>query len=509
MKEQVLIGVDIGTTSIKAVAFTPSGQAVKKVAVPTPTHYPQANWAHYEPGEVWDAISSGLRDLMNGLPEQCEPAGVAFASMAEAAVPVTKKGEACYPAIAWFDNRTQAQADWWRKEIGEGQTAEITGLPVNPIFGALKLSWLKQNEPAIFTHIDAWLNMADYAVFKLTGVQATDYSLASRTLLFDIKQKAWSERLLSAAGLPIDIFAEAVPSGLKVGEVNARASKETGLPEGLPVVSGGHDHVCAALALSIVESGTIFDSIGTAESLFMSVDEPRLGPAITSRGIAHGVHVAPDRYYAMSGLGYSGGTIDWARQTVLSTFTSSEEAFNKLIRLAEAIPAGSEGVYFLPQLRQANPPQLNPSAKAAFLGLRSHHTAGHLLRAVIEGVAYAYQYALDNMLDAFALEPKRIVATGGGTQNALLITIKNDLFGQPLFIADNIEATCLGAAMLAGIGAGVYESFQDAGDRVTMHLHERMPTMDMHHFYRERFERVHLNLYGALADVHKLIDDQS
>ncbi len=501
--KQALIGVDLGTTSIKAIAFLPDGTQLAKVTTPTKTHYPRPSWAYYEPDEIWQAICAVLSKLMADLERDIVPVAITFASMAEAAVPLDAKGEPTYPIITWFDRRTLPQAEWWQAEIGHDTTALITGLPIKPVFGILKLLWLRDNEPEAFKRTEKWLNMADYGAYRLCAAQTTDYSLASRMLLLDLKHKTWSQTLLDAIDLPMSVFGESVPSATLIGHVHAEAAAATGLPEGLPVCSGGHDHVCGAFALGITNPGDVFDSMGTAESIMIATDTPNLDPTVTIRGVSQGIHVVANRYYGMSGMSFSGGSVDWIRRVLLSKTlgqSSSGLSFEALIELARQAPVGSGGLFFLPHLRGANAPFNNVQARGAFVGISSHAETGHFARAVLEGVAYEAQRILENLIGAFELTPKRAIATGGSTRNELLMQIKANLYGQAITIPNVDEATCLGAAMLAGVGAGIYQDFTEASQQVgyTTRLIKSEP--EQHKFYRQRYETVYLGLYDALRN---------
>lgn len=500
--QPALIGVDIGTTNIKAVAFALNGSELAKTSIPTQTHYPRPEWAYYEPEEIWRAICTVLRQIVQQLPTGVTPASIAFASMGEAAVPVDAQGNPTYPAIAWFDRRTQPQLAWWREHVGEETVARIAGLPFNPIFGVNKLMWLRDNEPDAFRRTVRWLNMADYGAFRLSGAQATDYSLASRTMVLDVAQVRWSAHLLDAVGFDHSLFAELVPSGTQVGRVHATAAAETGLPIGLPVASGGHDHVCGALALGISEPGDLFDSMGTAESLFVAAEKAQPGPEVVAVGLAQGIHTAPNRAYIMGGVYFSGGCVDWVRQLLLSHGNGSYET---LLAMAADAPLGSGGVTFLPHLRGGNPPHIDPQSRGAFIGLSSDTGPGHVARAVLEGLAYEYQQAYDSMVKTFGFSPGRILATGGGARNPLWLRIKASLMGRPLTIAQVDEAVCLGAAMLGGVGAGVYAGFEDAAARVRYATEVVEPDVTWHELYQARYREVFLPLYGVLRDVNHVV----
>lgn len=510
--KQTLIGIDIGTTNIKAVAFGVNGDELSKATTPTRTHSPQAGWAYFEPNEIWTDICAVLRKVIADLPAESEPAGVAFTSFGEAAAPLDKHGQPVYEMISWFDQRTQAQSDWWAETVGVEQTARITGLPVKPVFGILKLLWLRENEPQKFAQIDRWLNTADYGAYRLCGAQATDYSLASRMMVLDLKERAWSSTLLDAIEIPQSMLGQLVPSGTLLGHVHAEAAAETGLPEGLPVSAGGHDHICGSMALGITKTGDVFDSIGTAEAVMVLTDEPVLHPTITQQGVGQGIHVYPNRSYAMCGLQFAGGSMEWVRQLLFAEkrggdFGSDESSFPQMLDAARAVPPGSEGVFFLPHLLRANPPAVDLKSRGAFIGMSPDTGRGTLARAVFEGLAYEAQQSQDVMTDVLNVKLERLIATGGGTRNDLFMQIKADLAGHPITIPDVDEATCLGAAILAGVGAGVYRNFEDAGEQIRYTSHTVAPNLDRHAFYQERYATVYQQLYAALKTINHQISE--
>lgn len=414
---RALVGLDIGTTGIKAVAFDAAGTELAKVAEETPTHRTADGGGEYLAEEIWDSCCRVIRRVNRMLDEDGhEPVAIAAASIGESGVPLDPNGVATHPIIAWFDRRTEDQVHWWREHVGEERTTEITALPTRPVFGMLKLVWTREHAPEAFARTTRWLNMADYAAFRLSGAMITDHSLASRTLAFDIIEREWSTELLDAAAIPASMLGDLVPSGQVVGHVHDDAASATGLPTGTPVVSGGQDHVCAALALGITEPGDLLDSIGTAEALFMITDGPDCTGPIASAGISQGAHVVPGRTYAMTGLAQGGGRIDSVRRKL-----------------------GLEW--------------------DAFLALAAKGGPAH---DVVEEVALVSQAAIDRLIEAVGRQPTRHLATGGGARNDLLLERKRAIGGRPIEVPDVGEATCLGAALLAGAGIGIYPSVLEA-----------------------------------------------
>ena len=505
--QTVILGVDIGTTNLKALAFSPDGNELARAAVSTPTQYPHPDWAEFDHDSLWGALVTIIRDVVAQLAGTAEFAAIAFTGMAEAGFPLDKNGNPLHAAIAWFDRRVLPQMEQWQNIIGPDRTARITGLPIAPAAGILRPLWLRDNHPELFAGTKFWLNLPDYAAYRLSGIMATEYSLASRMMVLDIDTRQWSDSLLNSVELDTSLFGQLVPSAVQIGSVHQAAADLTGLPVDLPVCSAGHDHLCAAAGLGVTEPGDIFDSIGTAEAIVATLDRRIEDPGVVTSGIAQGIHVIPERYYAISGNTFGGGSIDWTRQLLHNALPDQKQSFEAMIQMADQVPPGSGGVFFLPHLRQANPPIMDPFSRGAFVGLSSDCGPGHLARAVMEGLAFEYQRILDEVCERFQLAGKRLVAAGGGTRNSLFMQIKSDVSGLPLVIPDIDEATCLGAALAAGIGAGVYDDYTDASDQLNITQKIIEPDMLNHHLYRERYEEVFVNLYGALKPANHTISN--
>ncbi len=504
-REPVLLGLDVGTTNFKAVAFDLAGRPVAHSSTSTITHYPQPGWAYYDPDEVWEGIAGIISEVTASLGEEYRVAGVAACSMGEAAVPVDARGGWLYPAIAWFDNRTIEQAEWWQEHLGADRIFQMTGLSLQPIFGLNKIMWLRDHEPEAYTQMVSWLNMADYVAFKLSGAKATDYSLASRTMALDLQRRRWSQELLEAAGVRADIFPRLIPSGERVGSVTAEAAQATGLPSGTPVVSGGHDHICGALAVGVTQPGDLLDSMGTAEALILSLDQPILESELGRAGYTEGVHVAPDQYYILSAIYTSGASVDWMRDVLLP---DSPQPYAELQSLAASAPAGSLGVFFVPHLRMADAPHDDPLARGAFIGLSTDSGREAMARAVLEGLAYGARHTIDVVTRMVETSIQRYKIIGGGSRNQLLLAIKAAVLNRALTAVGVEEATTLGAALLAGIGTGLYSDVDDALSHMVYDQTTVEPDAESATDYEARYQKVYLHTYQALRDLHHVISQE-
>jgi xylulokinase len=498
----LLIGLDIGTTNVKAVVYEPDGRTVARASVPTVTHYPRPTWAYYKPAELWSCAVQVLREAIARLDDPRRIAGVAVASMAEAGVPLGGDGEPVYEAIAWFDRRTIPQRDWLGRQIGEDVLFARTGLSLQPIWSLCKLLWIKENEPDVWKRSTCWLNIADFIAFRLSGEPATDWSLASRTLAFDIRQRVWDRDILAASGVPAEMMAPAVASGTRIGSVLPEVAAITGLPAGTAVAAGGHDHVCGALAAGVVRRGQILDSMGTAEALFVPLDAPLANPELGRLGYTQGAHVAPGYYYVNGGIYTSGASVQWFRDAL------GDIDHETLIAEAEAAPVGSLGATFIPHLRLANAPHPDGRARAAFVGLTTDATRGTLARAVLEGLAYEGRSTLEPLFGLAGLEEiPSISVIGGGAKNDLLLRIKASVMKTTLRVLDVEEATALGAAILGGLGAGVYRDVPDALTQIRSQPTLVEPQPEAARLYDAFFRDVYQLIYDALRPLNHRIHE--
>ncbi|MBS10219.1 MAG: carbohydrate kinase [Gemmatimonadetes bacterium] len=498
----LLAGLDVGTTNIKALICEPDGSVIATASTPTPTHYPRSGWAHYDPHEIWSAVCDVLTDATGQLRTPARVGGIAVASVGETGYPVDSAGNPTYKGIAWFDGRSKDQAAWLAEHVGAEKVYATCRMSLQPIYGLCKLLWIRDNEPDVLARTATWLNSADYVAFRLSGKKATDHSLASRALLFDVDRRDWAYDLLDACQLPDRILAPIKPSGEAIGNVTIEASSLTGLPTSTTVSTGGHDHVCGAFGVGVIDPGTVLNSLGTAEAHFLPITKPLNRPEVAAQGYSVGGHVARDQYYAIGGLYSSGGSVDWVSRLLGSLDHAT------MLDQAAQVPPGSGGVHFLPHLRIANPPFGDAPSRGAFVGLTGDVDQATLYRAVLEGIAMEAKLCMDGLLSYADIDiPERIVAIGGSTRNALLMSIKSAVYGKTITVSETEEGTALGAALLAGLGCGVYNDAQDVARQVKHQTREISPDPEL----VERYQQVlvtYTNVYPALKALNALIDKQ-
>ncbi len=496
MAEPLLLGIDIGTTNIKTILFDPTGATVAHASVRTPTHYPRPNWAYFDPEETWNAVVQGLRTVTSQV-DATRIAGMAVASYGETGVPLDEHGQPLYEAIAWFDGRTAPQAAWLETQIGQEALFAITGSAIQPIFTLCKLLWLRDNEPTILPRTRHWLNMADYIAYRLCGVPATDLSLASRMLCLDLGKRQWATDLINAVGINPTILAPLQQSGTPLGPVLPAVARATGLPTSAMVAVGGHDHIVGALALGVTKVGDMLDSIGTAEAIMLPMDEPVRDVNFGRQGYSQGIHAA-GHYYALGGLYTAGVCIDWFREN----FANGAD-YGALIAAANEVTAGSLGAFFIPHLRLANSPNVDPLARGAFIGLHTDMKQATLFRAILEGLSYEIRFSLEPVLRYMKLsQVGKVYVAGGGAHNDLYTRIKASILNHPLTVVSAKESTALGAAVLGGIGAGVYADIPTALAQLRYEQETEMPVAAEAAFYERAFREVYEQVYAALRPLH-------
>jgi len=494
----LLLGVDVGTTNCKAGVFDESGRMVRFCKSGTITHHDADGAAWYDPEQLWQGIAQIIRNATADLAEGERIDAVSVASMGEAGVPVDAHNQPLYPIISWFDPRSMPQADQIERVIGRERAFRITGLDIGPIFSVPKIMWLRSNEPEVFRRTARWLCITDLVYLKLAGVHATDYSIASRTMAFDITRGQWSEEILGPLELDASLFPEPVPAGSLVGCITAEAAGATGLLEGTPVVAGGHDHLCGSLASGILLGRRVFDSSGTSESIHTLV-EPGSELLSAQQGFRIGRYVDPRFLYVAGGIVSSGVCVDWALG-----ISGGEMSYRDAMCAAAGAAPGSRGLLFLPHMRGSGAPHWDPRSRGAILGLTPSHTRAEIMRSVIEGLCFEVRIILEAMSELVEDEVDGLTVMGGGASSSFWQQTKADITGLPVEVPDVSEATAMGAAMLAGIGIGVYTDTRNASTRTYRSKHTYQPRSENRLAYDQLYS-AYREFYPAVADLsHRL-----
>ncbi len=511
-----LAAIDIGSTSTKAFLFDLSGRVVSSASAPMIVeHTDEANpsWAFWHPERVWESVCAVLRKALSATPVLPAAAGAAVLGVAVTGLgmdglPVDGDGQWLYPFISWHCTRTEPQSRRWSELVGRKRVFALSGKQVQPFDTVYRLLWMQEFRPEILRSADRWLLIEDWVNFKLCGSRATDFSMASTTSLFDQHERAWSEELVAAAGVKARLLPDALPSGTRIGTVSPGASRETALRAGTPVYLGGHDYLCAALAAGAFQPGVVLDITGTWELAVRATDHPVLSNDAFKTGLTVESHVARNMY-CTTGFAVSADMTEWYRREFC--YEERERAaisgcadWQCIMEGPEEAPTGANGVFFLPHFSGAGSPANDSRSLGAFVGLHNGVTKACLARAMFEGLNYQSRQLIEAVASSAGGPVERIVVTGGAARNSFWMQNKADIIGQPIDVSDTEEATALGAAILAGIGAGVYSSESEAYERTRAAVRTIEPDMESAEQY-ERYYRIFESVYPALRGVNETI----
>ncbi|HEY0755739.1 MAG TPA: FGGY family carbohydrate kinase [Ktedonobacteraceae bacterium] len=466
-----LVGIDVGTTNTKTVIFdVESGRICAVGSSRTVTRHPKPAWSEFDAEDLWGTVLQSIQAAI----QQCEQperiGAVSVASMGESAFPLAADGTILYAAIAWYDQRTAAETQWWETTVGREKLFNITGHIPQAMFGVNKLFWLRNNVPQVFERIHHWLSIEDFVLWKLSGSFATDYSIASRTMLFEQSTLTWSEELLRQAGLPAAWFSPAFPSGTAIGNVRKEVAEKTGIPQQAIVATGGHDHLCGALAAGVTRQGHLLESIGTASVILAVSDTFAPQSDLLAAGCTSYAYVVENTYVTLGMLNLAGGALEWivallygqGKQEIISA-----EIYAQALREAAEVPPGSRGVTILPAFLGAGTPYGRSSASGSILGLAPSHKRPELVRALIEGLAFWLRDNTELFCKLGIAQPQpAITVIGGATQATPLLQIKAEVTGCTVRVPQIIEAAATGAALLAGMGAHIFRSAEEAASSV-------------------------------------------
>ncbi|HET7678338.1 MAG TPA: xylulokinase [Candidatus Limnocylindrales bacterium] len=450
-----VLALDVSTTATKALLVDDAGGIAGVAASEYPFAAPRPGWSEQDPALWWTASLQAIREVLaTSAVDPASVAAVGLSGQMHGLVLLDAAGDVIRPAILWNDQRTQRQCDAMRAAVGRERLIALTGNDALTGFTAPKILWLRDEEPEALRRTRRILLPKDYVRFRLTGEAATDCADGSGTILFDLAARAWSDEVLAALGID-PAWLPRVAEGPQVSAVIGRAAADdTGLPAGTPVVAGGGDQAANAVGLGVVEAGQVALSVGTSGVVFVATDRPVVEPDGRLHAFCHAV---PGRWHLMGVMLSAAGSLRWFRDAFAPGVT-----FERLVEAAAGVPAGSEGLLFLPYLVGERTPHPDPDARGAFVGLTVRHGLAHLTRAVLEGVAFGLRDSLE-LVRAVMREPiPSVRASGGGTRSLLWRQILADVLEVPLETTVTSEGAAYGAALLAAVGAGWYTSVAEA-----------------------------------------------
>jgi xylulokinase len=448
MSSPLLMGVDLGTSSTKTVVIDPSGNILSLAAQEYSFDTPRPGWAEQDP-EVW--LQAALGTMRRALIQADVPperiAAVGLSGQMHGTVCVDARGRVVRPAIIWADQRSREQVARVYRQLGRERLGEWTANPLATGFMLATWLWLREHEPQT-EHATAQLLLPkDYVRYRLTGELGSEPSDASSTLLFDTARRRWSTALLEALEIDPGLLPPVHESAEVAGGLQAEVAGASGLRPGTPVVYGGADQSLQALGHGIVEPGVVSCTIGTGGQIFAPAAEPVYDRSLRLHLLCHAL---PDTWHLMAAILSAGLSLKWLRDRVFE-----QRSYQALAEMATEVAPGAEGLFFLPHLAGERTPHMDPQAQGAWVGLTLRHHRGHMVRAVMEGVVLALRQGFELMLE-LGVPAERVVASGGGTQHPLWLQLQADILKRPIYQTQTKEAAAVGAALLAGVGVGIY-----------------------------------------------------
>ena len=503
--QQALLSIDIGSTSIKAAAFTVGGEQIIAEKKAMQYHTDNKGLLYVQPDEVWESVIAVLKGTAAFLKNGYCVAGISVTGMGNDGVPIDREGKWVFPVIPWKCNRTAAQLEDLTNTFGLEAYYLITGLQARTVDTVFKLMWLKDHETEIYNKIYKWLMIEDYVNYRLCGSMVTDFSIACTTGLFDIKHRCWSKELALAFGLRLDMLPDIAQSGTVIGAISNEASEGTGLPAGIPIVLGGWDIQCAALTLKSGNDEHVIDTMGTWETVNIVSSSLILNKETFVQGFNACCHVLPGRYtYPVFLL--SSSVVEWYidnhyKANCLPGDITSDEVYQAFISDIEKSPPCANGLLFMPHIKGCFFPGSDPKSLGAYVGIGSATTREDFARALIEGLCYMSREVITKYEKILGKSLINIMVSGGGIRNDTWMQIKADVYGRKICLSNVVETTALGAAVIAGIGTGLYKNMEDAQDHLRTGSREIFPDQKDSRQYAQYYP-VYKGLYTALKGVN-------
>ena len=455
-----VLGIDVGTGGTRALVLDGQGRVVSSATEDhQPFASPQIGWAEQHPEDWWRATCLAVRKAIASANLSAEEiACVAFSGQMHGAVMLDEQGSVVRPALIWCDVRTEKQCRDLNAKIGHERLVQLTCNPALANFTLTKLLWVRENEPENWRRVRAVMLPKDYVRFRLTGERATDMADASGTLLLDVSHRRWSHEMLQASELDERLLPSLHESPAVCGKISSKGAEETGLRIGTPAVAGAGDQAAGAVGMGIVAAGAVSATIGTSGVVFAATDRPALDP----RGRVHTFcHAIPGRWHVMGVTQAAGLSLRWFRDTFLTNASGARESYDQLTGEAAKVPAGSDGLLWAPYLMGERTPHLDSSARGALVGLTASHTRGHVVRAILEGVAFSLRDTF-TLFSELKVPVTSIRLGGGGARSSLWRQIQADVYGHAVELVEAEEGAAYGAALLAGVGAGLWPTVDAA-----------------------------------------------
>ncbi|MCP5099259.1 MAG: xylulokinase [Chloroflexi bacterium] len=493
------LGIDSSTTATKALLMREDGEVVAVASSEYTYETPHPLWSEQHPDLWWDATAESIHAaLAKAGVDGADVRGVGLTGQMHGLVLLDKDGEVLRPAILWNDQRTGAECDEIRGAVGKKRLVQITGNDALTGFTSPKVLWVKNNEPEIFARVAQILLPKDYVRYKLTGEYAMDKAGGAGTAMFDIRQRNWSSEVVKAMGVDPAWLPQTFEGTAVTGAITRAAAAATGLKVGTPVMGGGGDQAAGAVGTGAVVEGVVSLSLGTSGVVFAAADQP----IVEEDGRLHAFcHAVPDKWHLMGVMLSAAGSLRWYRDTI-----APGVSFDNLVNPAQDIPVGSNGLIYLPYLTGERTPYPDPLARGSLVGLTVRHTQAHMTRAVLEGVSFGLRDSFELMKRAGLGDVTQVRISGGGTKSLLWQQILADVLDTELVTVNTTEGAAYGAAVLAAVGAGSYNSVETACTQIIKTVDNTQPSglASAYHDYYEVYQALYPSLKSHFAKLSRL-----
>ncbi len=494
----LFLGLDIGTSGAKAIVCDGDGHIIAMALAEYPISSPQPLWSEQNPSDWWQGAQQAIRDVVSAV-DASQIMGIGLTGQMHGSVFLDADNQVIRPALLWNDQRTAAECAEINQRVGAQRLIEIAGNPALTGFQAPKILWVRNHEPANFARIAHILLPKDYIRLLLSGVYATDAADTAGTLLIDLTSRDYSDEILAALEIKREWLPTVYEGPSITSHLTADVATALGLTAGIPIIAGGGDNAAAAIGTGIIKSGVVNSSIGTSGVVFAHSDNIALDPQGRLHTFCHSV---PGAWHMMAVTLSAGGAFGWLRNTLRQT-GASDLSYDDLTSAAANVPAGAEGLIFLPYLSGERTPHLDPLARGAFVGLPTRHGIGHMARAVMEGVTFSLRDGIEIMRE-LGVPTTDVRATGGGGKSPLWRQMQADIYNAPVSTLAAEEGPAYGAALLAGVGTGHFADVNDAVTRCVRVVATTQPNPAMVAKYNQIYA-IYRTMYSHLsADMHAL-----
>jgi len=502
-----LMGIDVGTTGVKTILMDEKGNVMGEAARSYPLHSPRPSWFEQDPDDWWNAAAESIQEILQkDRVKAAEIRGIGLSGQYHGLVLLDRNHHVLRRSILWNDQRTARQSEYIVEKVGRKKLLQSAATIGAPYFTACKLQWVRENEPEIYEKVYKMMLPKDYIRYMLTGEFATDVTDASGTLFLDIRKRNWSRDVPAILDVKSEILPHVVESPELSGKVSKNATEQTGLREGTPVAGGAGDQAAAAVGNGIVEEGLLTYSIGTSGVIYAATDTVRIDEEGRFNTFCHSV---PGKWCVLACINAAAGSYQWYQEK----FAESEReiaakkgnsVYQVLEELARSAPLGSDKLIFLPYLAGERHPHTDTNARGVFFGLHMGHGKSHMIRAILEGVAFSFRDCLEVMKE-HEVRINEIRATGGGAQSPLWMDIQVNVSGEPIVIMEaDAGGAAFGAGILGAVAAGVYGSVEEACTQLVKTARRIVPDEKKMKSYEKLF-RFFQSMYPLLKERYKAL----